>query len=147
MGKKILWLDDEPALISAKTQVLRSAGFDLKGVRTLTEARNCLEAELFDLLILDVIVPAQSDAEEEDFPPIKTDLGLSAGLYFYEHMKPRLEEPGTKVLVFTVRLESEIRTAFYDLGLEEINFATKLELRDVHDFLSRVRQLLGEETT
>lgn len=141
--KKILWLEDEGAHQRPHTRKLRSDGFKLEVARTVTEASKALHRERFDLLILDVMVPTRTKREEEEFPPEKTDLGLKMGLYFYEKLKPRLDETDTKVLVFTVRLDSEVRKAFHRLGLPEDHFATKVELRRVDDFADKVRELLG----
>lgn len=143
MAKSILWLENEKNYEMPYIRRLEARGFDLEVVETVTEAQQALERERFDLLILDVMVPTRSQEEEEVFLPGDTDLGAKTGLYFFQMMKSKLDESGTKVLVYTVRIDRETMSAFRDSGLPSDCYETKLSLRNVGDFEAKICELLG----
>ncbi len=147
--KSILWLENEKNYEMPYIRRLESRGFDLEVVETVTEAQQALGRKRFDLLILDVMVPTRSREEEEIFQPRDTDLGAKTGLYFYQRMKSTLDESGTKVLVYTVRIDSDTMNGFLDSGLPADCYETKLSLRHVPDFDRKICEMLGvavEET-
>ncbi len=143
MAKSILWLENEKSYETPYIRKLQSRGFDLEVVETVTEAQRALERKRYDLLILDVMVPTRSREEEESFPPGDTDLGTKTGLYFYQRMKSKLDESGTKVLVYTVRMDRETMAGFRDSGLPADCYETKLSLRHVLDFERKICEMLG----
>ena len=143
MAKRILWLDNDPAYLETYEEALRESGFEVTLTTTVTAAERLLAKEKYDLLILDVMIPTKSEAEENFYPPETTDSGLKTGLLFYRRMKARLDEQRTPVLVMTVRLDSGILDEFVDAGLERENFCTKMSLRERPTFISKVSEILG----
>ena len=147
--KTILWLDNDPAYINPFVLALRDdkmgPGCDVKVITTVTEAEHLIEAnreDPYNLLILDVMIPTKNEEEEKNYPPSETADGRHTGLVFYKNMGKTLAGLGTRVLAMTVRLDSEISRDFVEAGLPEKCFATKLELRDITAFLSKVNHLL-----
>ena len=57
MNKKILLVEDDPFLIDIYTTKLSSSGFDTKVATKGEEAINKITEEIFDLVLLDVVLP------------------------------------------------------------------------------------------
>ena len=55
--KKILIVEDEPDAQKIYLDILQAAGFYAKGANNGKEALAALEAEKFDLVLLDIIMP------------------------------------------------------------------------------------------
>lgn len=139
MPKQVLWLDNDVAYIAPYRGVLEDIDYQVTSVRTVGEADFRLRNGSYDLLILDVMVPTKGAAEEKDYPPDQTDFGHKTGLVFYLRKRKELEAAGTRVFVFTVRLDESVKNEFLAAGLPLTNFATKFALRDVDDFLKKVQ--------
>jgi DNA-binding response OmpR family regulator len=58
--KKILAVDDDPTAVSALRQILQSRGYEVATAASGEEALPLLEAEPFDLVLLDVALPGMS---------------------------------------------------------------------------------------
>jgi DNA-binding response OmpR family regulator len=58
--KKILVVDDDPTAVSALRQILQSRGYEVATAASGEEALPLLEAEPFDLVLLDVALPGMS---------------------------------------------------------------------------------------
>jgi hypothetical protein len=116
----------------------------VKVVATVTDAEKELRGSKFDLLLLDVMIPSVGPEEEERYQPAVTELGTKTGYLFYLTNKELLEKSGMRVLVMTVRLDKTIMDEFVKAGLPRHNFATKYDLRDANDFLSKIQKLLSE---
>ena len=54
---RILVIDDEPAVVAVVVFSLRQSGFVVQAAGTLAEARRLLDAQSFDLLVLDLGLP------------------------------------------------------------------------------------------
>lgn len=145
MAQRILWLDNDPAYLGTYEEALLENGFEVKLVTNVTSAERLLETETYDLLILDVMIPTKTEAEENFYPPEATDFGLKTGLLFYCRMKPKLDQNMTPVLVMTVRLDSAILDAFVKAGLKQDNFCTKMSLRERPIFIGKVKEILGKK--
>lgn len=57
MGKRILVVEDDPDMRLLTTSILKSRGFDVTAVETGCEAMAALKQGLFDLAVLDVLLP------------------------------------------------------------------------------------------
>jgi len=62
-GRRILLVDDEQEQLSLYEQALREEGYRVLCARNGKEALRCLEASLFDLVILDVVMPVMDGIE------------------------------------------------------------------------------------
>ena len=144
MSKQILWLDNDPSYLETYDEDLKESGFEVTIVTTVTAAERLVENKRYDLLLLDVMIPTKSEAEEKLYPPEITDAGLKTGLIFYRRVKGKLDEQHTPVLVMTVRLDSGILDEFIDAGLRPENFCTKMSLRERPVFIEKVREVLAE---
>src|SRR6185436_17855627 len=107
MGKKILWLDNDEAEIATWLNGLKREGHEVTNVTKLIQTWDLLATEAFDLLILDVMVPTQTEEEEVLFPPVETDLGHMSGLCFYKKLLADPTRNHLPVLVFTVRRDAK----------------------------------------
>jgi CheY-like chemotaxis protein len=142
MGQKILWLDNDPGYLKPYIRVLKLEHYEVVVTTTVSEAEAALRADKYDLFILDVMIPWESEEERALYPASSTESGLKMGLRFYERMKSLLEEKGTRVLVMTVRIDKAILDEFKRAGLSEEYFATKTALNEVSAFLEKVASVL-----
>ena len=63
MGKKVLIVDDEPNIVAALEFLLQRNGYEVRIARNGGEALKLVEAELPDLVLLDVMMPQKSGYE------------------------------------------------------------------------------------
>jgi CheY-like chemotaxis protein len=141
-GETVLWVDNDRAYLFPYIEELEDQGFVVTVAETAYEAERILAERRFDFVIIDVMIPTKSDAEEEVYTPVQTNQGFQTGLVFWRRMKPLLHRHGSRVLVFTVRLDEKIRGEFAADGLSADSFATKFQLND-EDPLALVRRLQG----
>lgn len=146
MPTHILWLDNDLPYIRPYVKALRDKGYEVNDVATLTEAEELLKEHKFDLAILDVMVPTQSEEEIENYPNNKTDFGHKTGVVFYKRMRNILKDKMPLVAVMTVRLDQDIRDEFVESGLNPKNFSTKYNVRDVSDFLQMIKSVLANSS-
>jgi DNA-binding NtrC family response regulator len=139
MATNILWLDEEDGL-DAFVLRLQIAGHKVERVHTLTEALQQLTTHNYGLLILDVIIPMNSD-DKSYFSSSATDNGNLSGLVFYKMFKHTLNERGIEVMVFTIR--EDLREQFVQAGLKAENYVTKQEASDVARFADKVCQIVN----
>jgi len=59
MARKVLMVDDDEGFLLAAGRLLESAGYEVMSACSAAEARTRLEAELPDLILLDVIMPGK----------------------------------------------------------------------------------------
>jgi CheY-like chemotaxis protein len=143
LSKSILWLDNDLPYIQTYVNALKARDYDVSDVAHLTKAESLLAEKSFDLVIIDVMVPTQDAQEQTNYPEIQTDSGHMTGLVFYKRLREKFSDKAPPALVLTVRLDQEIRDAFVKAGLASQNFVTKYELRDVNDFLKKIKSLIG----
>lgn len=62
-AKRVLIVDDEPAVRRVCQRILRGAGFDVTCVASVDEALVSLERDVFDLLITDIRMPQRNGLE------------------------------------------------------------------------------------
>jgi two-component system response regulator RegX3 len=63
MNERILVVEDTPAILDAVTDALAAEGFMVQGISDGTAALEAAEAEPFDLVILDLMLPGLSGTE------------------------------------------------------------------------------------
>ena len=145
----ILWLDNDVAQTDPYVHELQRRGHAVQVVKRIAECEDLLNAAFngarYDMLILDVMIPTKDAAEEERYDPVSTDRGNITGLAFWKQWRQRLAEMSTKVLVLTVRLDRTIKQQFLAAALPIESFATKLQLREVSDFVKRVEQIASND--
>jgi CheY-like chemotaxis protein len=143
MNERVLWFDNDAAYVEPYREELDKKGIFCKVVTTITEAEQELgEDPKYDVLILDVMIPTKSEAEEQLYPPQATNSGLKTGLVFYERLKERLKQRGTQVIVMTARLDKGIQEEFVRAGLSERFYCTKMSLREAPIFIAKIREVL-----
>ena len=140
----ILWFDNDPGPLKPYVEGLRMSGHAVTPVTTIADAKAAIGAQDFDLLILDVMIPTKTEAEEAEYKPSETDVGHKTGLVLYRKQREHLTKVGTRVLVLTVRPDSGIVAEFMEAGLPKSNFATKVTLREARDFMAKVNEVLGQ---
>jgi len=59
MAQKVLFVDDDPAFLLAAGYLLEAAGYEVTSAPNAAEARTRLDAELPDVILLDVIMPGK----------------------------------------------------------------------------------------
>lgn len=140
--KHVLWLDNDLGCIRAFKTGLEEAGYSVTVVKKVSDAEDLLGAQRFDIFILDVMIPTLNEAEEAKYPPSDTDNGHKTGLLFYRKVKDRLAAARTPVLVFSVRIDKSIQTAFLEAGLPAESFVPKMDLRLTPDFVRKIEQMV-----
>jgi DNA-binding response OmpR family regulator len=141
--KRVLWLDNDSSWIHPYVAELIRAGYETRVVTSVSAAESALTHEDYDLLILDVMIPTQTDAEEEVYTAEATVGGTRTGILFFGRMRDRLEESNTVVWVVTIRLEEAIRAEFIAMGLPPECFSTRLAIRERSIFIEKVRAVLN----
>jgi CheY-like chemotaxis protein len=140
--KHVLWLDNDLGCIRAYKAALEQVGYSVTVVKKVAEAEDLLRAQRFDIFILDVMIPTLNEAEEAVYPPSETDNGHKTGLLFYRRVKDLLAAAKTPVLVFSVRIDKSIQTAFLEEGLPADSFVPKMDLRLTPDFVRKIEQMV-----
>lgn len=129
-NRAVLWVDNDRAYLFPYIEELEEQGFSVTIAETALEAEECLRSSRFDYVIIDVMIPTKSDAEEAIYTPAATNQGYQTGLVFWRRVRPLLQKQRSAVLVFTVRLDEKIREEFAKEGLAAASFATKYQLND-----------------
>ncbi len=62
-AKRILVVEDDPAILALEERLLRHAGFEVRGAPGSSEALALAAEEEFDLFVLDVMLPGMSGYE------------------------------------------------------------------------------------
>lgn len=83
MAKRILVIDDEKMMLRLVQSILSRAGYEVFTAETVDQALTCLEAQPFDLITCDLMLPGTS------------------GLDFLEMMKTGEIQPARPVIVVT----------------------------------------------
>jgi CheY-like chemotaxis protein len=142
IGKHILWVDNDIPYLRPYVNALKERGYVVNLVASLTGAENLLDDQSFDLIIVDVMVPTQTEDEALNYPYNMTDFGHKSGLVFYNRIKKKLGNKLPTVAVMTVRLDQNIRDEFIQSGLAQSNFITKYSVREVPRFIEKIESML-----
>lgn len=54
---RVLFLEDEPAIRGVLAEYMRQAGYEVREAADGLKAQSCLEKEIFDIAVLDIMVP------------------------------------------------------------------------------------------
>ena len=110
--KRILWIEDESERLEGMAQVLRSAGAEVVFAKTLSDALKSVEKNIFDLIIIDCMMPIGNDCGI-DAPP------REAGVYFLKTLKDKniIKAP---ILVLSAIVDSILVSKFRALGVSSI---------------------------
>jgi DNA-binding response OmpR family regulator len=125
MSRRVLVVDDEPALVDAVGYALRGEGFDVTTTGDGEEALRALRAENFDVVVLDIMLPRLSGIEicrrareESDVPIILLSardaevdrvLGLESGADDYVTKPFSMAELLSRVRAVLRRRELDLR--------------------------------------
>jgi DNA-binding NtrC family response regulator len=143
MSKRVLWLDNDIPYLRPYVKALKDRDYEVHLIASLTKAEELLDEYQFDLVIIDVMVPTQNEAEAVNYPYQETDSGHKSGLVFYKRIKRKLVDKLPAVAVMTVRLDQNIRNEFTRSGLKNENFVTKYSVREVSSFVKKIESILG----
>lgn len=141
-SKKILWIDNDIPYLRPYVKALKNRGDEVDVSASLGEAESLLERKIFDLIIVDVMVPTQTEEEVKNYPYDKSDYGHKTGLIFYNRIREKLGKKLPAVAVMTVRLDQDIKDEFVQNGLKPESFLTKYSVRDVSRFLKKIDSIL-----
>lgn len=147
MSKRILWMDNDTPYLRPYVKALQKRGYEAKVVASLSEAEALLNSESFDLVIIDVMVPTQTDAEASEYPYVSTDYGHKTGLTFYNRIKKLLGDKLPTIAVMTVRLDQDIRDEFAQSGLSSDHFVTKYNVREASSFIQKIESIMADIPT
>jgi len=139
--RRILWLDNDAPYLWEYRNSLVDAGYMVDFVMTPGAAEGKLNQEAYDLLILDARLPVP-ESDEHEYPPECTRGGYQTGLHFLRRNGERLRQCGTKVLVFTIVDQDDVRQAFEMEGVGPAGFLTKTAGSDEGAFLEAIGALL-----
>jgi CheY-like chemotaxis protein len=106
MSRSIVWVDDDNDLLESVVEPLEWAGYSVKRLRTLQEARDAMpDIRQADLLLLDMILPTGQD--DQGLPSHFTGLAFLGEL--------RQHDIRTPVVVLTVVSRVEDTDQYKDL--------------------------------
>ena len=137
MSKKILFIDDEPYFMRAHIDTLKDEGYRVDEAGDGGEALEKLETKEYDLIVLDIIMPAGG---LED-----TNGGMRTGLRLHEIIRQRLRL--TAPILFLTVVDSRenhqhIRNTEHECEGPPHTILVKPVLPS--ELVERVRELLGE---
>ena len=122
-GKKILIVDDDPHLLLGLTAKLKANGYKVMCATDALSAITVARKEAPDLVILDLGLPAGD------------------GFLVLERMRSLADLVATPVIVLSARDPADNKKRALDAGA--VAFFQKPP--DSHEFLTEIRQALGEE--
>lgn len=141
MSEKVLWLDNDTAYLMPFVEELEEQGFFVTVVETAAEAEEHLTAERYDYVIVDVMVPTKTAAEEAVYTREQTNRGYRTGVVLWRRLGKKLLEQNVGVLILTQRLDQSIRDELTKEGLPSQNFARKFQLSDPTALVDRLKSL------
>ena len=144
---KALWIENDSVYVEHYRRPLLREGWKVDVATSVSDGEQLLRRsadEPYDLLILDVMMPIVSEAEEAAYPSYSTNAGIETGLVLLQRTKHLLATLGTAVLVLTIRLDEDIRHRFEREGFPQLSFETKLRLRDTETFLGAVNAVVRQ---
>jgi DNA-binding response OmpR family regulator len=121
-GGRILVVDDEPHIRRILTALLSTEGFDVKLARDGTRALAAFEAQPFDLVILDLIMPG------------------ATGLEVLAKIRSDPDRGSTPVIILTAKGQDTDRQAALAGGADD--FLTKPF--SPKKLVARIREILGD---
>jgi CheY-like chemotaxis protein len=134
----VLWLDNDAGYLQPYVEALKRRDHDVKVVTSLSAADGAMASGPFDVVLIDVMIPTIHEDEERIYSPEETKAGADSGVVFFRRWREKFREERTAILVLTVRLDKGIRQRFLEEGLLESEFATKLALREVGAFVTKL---------
>lgn len=146
IAARILWIDNDPALLYPWQKTLETNGYHVTISRTVSEAANLLTDGSYDLVIIDVMMPTTENDEAEGYSPELTDDGRMTGLAFYVRNRDLLLTLRLPIMVMTVRFDQDILDEFVAVGLPPRCFVTKMVVRNPMALLEKVRSTLAAGT-
>ncbi len=144
---KILWLDNDKVFNRPFLFSLEKTGFQVTQVFSLIDALKKLEVNNYDLLLLDVMLPANKE-DEALFPLEDSSNGKRLGFLFYKKFKMKLQEKNISILIFTIREDEEIYKEFLSAGLRKEDYLKKSEAgKDNEILINKVKTLIERKTS
>ncbi len=113
MAMRILYLDDEEDMEEFLPLLLKQRDIDVISTNSIPEALNKLREDLFDGVLLDIMMPPTDSMDEQ-----KLDYGRTTGLEVAKRMKSI--KPETPIVAFTALTDPEIRKKMYEVGIKKI---------------------------
>lgn len=142
MANRVLFVDNDPYYLRPLVDHLTANGFDVTSASTVSAAEKLIQNEVFDLLILDVMMPTAQEDELQGYLPSATRFGLDTGIVLYERMMTRLDSVGTKTIVLTTRIDRAVGERFELIGLPSRFCIRKFEVLSGQALLEIVQQRL-----
>ncbi len=115
MARKVLLIDDDEGYLLATKRLLEAAGYEVSAAGSAAEARKQLESKTPDLILLDVIMPAED------------------GFTFAQKLSESKMVAGVPVILVTAVAESQgqMMSAFeQDEGLTAVDILPKSQVHE-----------------
>jgi CheY-like chemotaxis protein len=137
MARKILFIDDEPYFMRAHIDTLKDEGYEVDEAEDGDEALRKLEASDYDLIILDIIIPAGSIEDTKN--------GMRTGLRIQEVIRRQLRLP-TPILFLTVVENREVHRRIGQVEQESERPRPVILVKPVlpSELVEHTRGLLGD---
>lgn len=139
--KKILWMDNDQAFLTAHKWCLVNAHYSLVHTKSLKQAEKLVSDENWDLVLVDIMMNVKAD-DEHDYPPSRAENGHSAGIVFIERIKQQVEEMNGIIAVLTMRADNEAFNRCSALGITKDRYRYKMEVSDPDDFLEWIESCM-----
>jgi len=147
MAFRILWVENDAML--AIDEALRGEGYILDHAYFLSEAEDYLKKNVYDVVIVDVLMAIEPEDIAAGYTAVATLRGNEAGLAFYRRHREDFEKMRAGLLVYSVLgNEPDIKKKFMDTGLPEKNFLYKVSEANVNylfQHIERILRLMGKK--
>ncbi|HWI64321.1 MAG TPA: hypothetical protein VNT75_20975 [Symbiobacteriaceae bacterium] len=138
-----LWVEDEPESVVWERHIARTMGWEVTLAKTAEAAAEALTAKRFDVVVLDLILPANDYTAERG--PIDQDSGLKILAHIRDPQRVGQTPNSVKVLVFSCVLESATRRRTTAMLTSGSDYLTKgiSDPNAISMALERINQELG----
>ena len=129
----ILWVDDEVRSIDLYATELQKAGHHVTVVGSVDDAVKSLRSKVFDIMILDNMMPPG-----DLFTELDTMHGLRTGIYFAQYT--RLHFPELAIVVISIAPPAEHDLRFLFANGIRFEFKTTLLDRSILEFVAEISE-------
>jgi CheY-like chemotaxis protein len=138
---RLLWVEED--YMEPFEAALRAKGFDVERAFFLSDAVERLANDIFDLLLLDVMIPIEGEDLKLGFSDENTFGGDRSGVEFFRRYQENLRSRQIPTMVYTIcGDDADVKREFVELGLDPRNFVDKVGDSNVNTFLAHVERVL-----
>ena len=141
MTYRMLWVENDP--MPALAAAIREGSYLLDHAYFLSQGEEYLKENVYDIVILDILMAVEPEDIEAGYTAIETARGNEAGLAFYRRHRSDFENMRAGVLVYSVLGGgSDMKDKFVAQGLPEGNFLYKVSEANVNYLFQHVERVL-----